>query len=359
MKMFLSLFFITIFFVGCSSNEPDEYIDAIMIQESTNQLEYINSYDDQEKEEYREEYKETGILGRLTRISYGDNTAYIFGSMHVGMADWFPLHPAVYQAMENADLFLFEYDITTDDFVIASMTLSHLLESQNQIGSLIENLTQEERATFEKTIEDWIVLAKNIPSDSIPVPQALINRYMLNGITPFALYTLGGLLAFETVGANQQNSIDWYIWQYGLEHGIEIDGLIPIEQEIELMMNVPVEAEMWLMANFPAPYDLAREAYETAKMYKNQDIEQIAKLLYVEDSEYENPLYQWIHDVIMVERSQYFASEIARLLEQDTEKTFFVTVGIGHMIGDSNANVLQLLSEKGFEISTKNSQADH
>ena len=351
MTKFLSLFLSLFLLVGCFSDTTasdkisgtDEAMGEAMGEASDTAIDEALTYINETYE------KETGIAGLLTRVVYGNNVVYLFGSMHVGAPDWFPLHPVVYQGIDRADRFLFEYDIATDEVVVASVTMQHMLAEQNTIGHLFGELTEEEQTNFDQTIEDWLVLLKNNPPEGLPLPAAFISRGILDAITPFTLYTVAGLLIFETVDLSQVHGVDRYIMDQAEKRNRPIAGLIPVEEEIALMMNVPRAAQLWLLTHFPEPYDLAKEAHQLAALYQAQNIEGIEQVLSAQ-SMAENPLEAWLYQVVMVERSGKFADEIARLLREDTAQTLFVTLGIGHLIGNDSSSVLYLLRKQGFEV---------
>ena len=62
-------------------------------------------------------------------------------------------------------------------------------------------------------------------------------------------------------------------------------------------------------------------------------------------------IYQYDREIVFNYRSTLFAEEIIRLLQETEEPTtFFITVGIGHMIGDDYGNVFNVLENHGFDI---------
>jgi len=53
---------------------------------------------------------ELGIHGFLSRAMHNGHTMYFLGSMHAGLDHFFPLHPMVEWAMEDSDVFAFEFN---------------------------------------------------------------------------------------------------------------------------------------------------------------------------------------------------------------------------------------------------------
>ena len=93
-----------------------------------------------------------GIHGLLTRIEYGDNVAYIMGSMHMGRPHWFPLAGVVEDAMRRADVFAFEFDFTLRDDPLVMVGLQeHLLLPQGM--TLLDVLTPQGLENFFDFLE--------------------------------------------------------------------------------------------------------------------------------------------------------------------------------------------------------------
>ena len=248
--------------------------------------------------EVPEAVEETGITGNLTHLTYGDVHVYLFGSMHVGSPDWFPLHPAVYRAMDVADVFAFEYDLSIDPVVIASMTVQHLLTSGQ--GS---------------------------------------------DLPPFVRYTQAMIEAFEAVGLSQQYSLDKYILAQAVANNAPVEGLIPLAQELALVMNQPIDVQDWLVSHFPDLDELVAEAYDTKYLYATQDFEGLTALMTASEDGY-NLLEQWLREEVLAKRTDLFAAGIVQLVSEMTSGSLFVTVGIGHLLGEGS--VAEMLVQQGF-----------
>ena len=260
-------------------------------------------------EEPPEAPEETGITGKLTHLVYGDTSVYLFGSMHVGAPDWFPLHPAVYRAMGEASLFAFEYDLSIDPVVIASMMVQHM-RTDPALGN----------------------------SGELPI---------------FVRYTQAMIQAFEAVGLSQSYSLDQYVLAQAQARNAQVTGLIPIEQELAMVMPQPAEVVAWLGEHFPLVEELLEEAQATKELYASQDFDGLAQLI-APSVVGENVLEQWLATQVLAKRSELFVEGIVALVQDKNQNknpqgdTVFVTLGIGHLLGE--ANVIDALVQRGFAV---------
>ncbi|MCL1995406.1 MAG: TraB/GumN family protein [Defluviitaleaceae bacterium] len=276
-----------------------------------------------------------GIHGLLSRVEYGDNTAYIFGSMHAGTPHWFPLAPVVEDAMARSQAFVFEYDISLNETIQSAIIMDFAANHPDTIGSLLPLLSTEQYNNFRQNLSTF-------PSRAIPQGFGFYN------LSPFALDAAVVYYAFEYLGIVFNYSVDSYVLGVAQSMGAPILGLNHLVREAEHMFSIPTEASLQLLINFASREEVLRDAGLLAGLYAAQDIAGITEIFGELD---DNAGDLWFYEVIMVQRSIEFAREIQRLLLQTQEPTtFFVTMGIGHMVGDSYANVFVYLAEQGFEI---------
>ncbi|MCL2576603.1 MAG: TraB/GumN family protein [Defluviitaleaceae bacterium] len=284
---------------------------------------------------------ETGIHGKLTRVRYGENTAYIFGSMHAGRADWFPLHPIAEDAMSRADIFAFEIDNTTD---------------------LSERVLKEIHALM--TIPDGETLRRILPDDILREFDRNLQTYehlgityrLIRHLTPAALLHEISYLVLETLGVERKFSVDDYIENYAKTNKRPIIGLTSVLQQYKNVFDIPLDIQVYALEDFP-DFETWLEFLddeEYIETYETQDIEAM-RAVYAFDSPDDlqlNPYVELINDRHLNVRNLHFSNEIARLLRETKEPTtFFVTMGIWHILGgEGGGQILIRLENEGFEV---------
>jgi len=296
------------------------------------------------------------IHGNLHRVEHGGNVAYIFGSFHLGRPHWFPLGAAVEGAMGRADVFAFEFDLT-QMYLVPLITARHIF------------------------LRDGMTLREFLPPDVYEPFIANLSTYRsfdyasMRTLTPMTLSALIAMEIFEEMGLAPEHSVDSHVLRFALERrapaaermrydelrqaiaahagGAPVIGLNSLESEMALAFDLPDEAQIALAQITLSRAEGLATAQELrmAEMYEAQDMDGFLELRLAmagaDDAFSRHTLQSLIHG-----RCRIFAAEIARLLrETEAPTTFFVTMGLLHIIGgDADTNVLGLLREAGFEV---------
>jgi uncharacterized protein YbaP (TraB family) len=332
---------------GCAPAEPDGWSyfdDDAEVAEEEPQVEEEADFEEDElvEEEAEEEIVEeihvegAGIHGLISRVEYGDNVVYIFGSMHYGRPQWYPLHPAVEDAMRRADAFAFETDITPEGQALAAPTMLEYM--------MLDNMTLSEFLDED----DFIQMMMAVESYGVSY-QAIRN------FTPWVVNIFLTELAYDRVGITSDYGIDFYVLEFAQFHNLPILYLNPIEHELELAFNLTDEMQRYAAISIERMEEVIEYVEIMVAAYEAQDIEQLTAMTRESFATGEplNPLEEYLLDVIIIQRSVEFAREIIRFLEQTEEPTtFFVTMGIGHMVGDDHGNVFNYLLDAGFEVTS-------
>jgi len=111
-------------FIACTSqpsnrdingtNNEDEPIDnGSTTDDVIRDIQDVENSDSSETSDYglNDNISETvdiSITGAIHRVEYGDNVAYLFGTMHASHEDWFPLAEVVEDALRRSDIVALE-----------------------------------------------------------------------------------------------------------------------------------------------------------------------------------------------------------------------------------------------------------
>ncbi|MCL1878632.1 MAG: TraB/GumN family protein [Defluviitaleaceae bacterium] len=286
------------------------------------------------------------IHGMLTRVTYGDNVAYVFGSMHASRPHWFPLADIAEDAMRRADVFVFEVDM---------VELADLSDEQRDAIEEMQHLPDG------KTLEDIL------PSDVLENFIEVFETYEIIGLTfdnisnltPVAIMTSLESIMVMLLGVDLGVTIDSYIANFAEENDLPIIGLNDILNEMEIVFDIPLEIQALALVDFPDFFTMLDSFGEAGivEIYVEQDIERLRELFRaMRDVQQGNEYAELMAHNMFYVRSNLFADEIARLLvETDEPTTFFVTVGMGHIIGCDGSGggmVLQRLRDMDFDVTS-------
>jgi uncharacterized protein YbaP (TraB family) len=276
------------------------------------------------------------IHGLLSYVEYGGNRAYIFGSMHLGRPYFFPLADIVESAMRRADIFAFEFDLSemeTLENMLLMMQYMFLPAGQTLATYLPPDV-------YDHLIE---ILA-TFPN---------VNYEDIARMRPMAVSTwITALEIFPVLDIDEAYSVDSYVFSFARENSRPIIGLNPLHHEMSLLFDVPHEVGVAAIASLTDRDTMLAEAYDfgLVEAYIAQDMDALLSMIRGLDY-FDDPYSNYMHEVILIQRSIEFAQEIDRLLRETVEPTvFFVTMGIGHMLGDDFGNVFVVLEEMGYEV---------
>ena len=321
---------------------------------------YEDEYTEYEEPEPPTPEPVDGIHGLLSVVEFGQNRAYILGSIHVGREDWYPLSSIVEEAIEMADVFAFEIDLGAtggpclcdaecndcdcdpdgSDCICLLMELMFLPEGE----TLASFLPEEDFSMFMEAMQTFPV--------------------SMDALAPLRPTTIMELIMYQIVapgiGLSSEHSIDMYVFNRAEALGRPVIGLTDFNDHIAFVSGMPDEYQFATARYFSDFETMTEEIRELAYIYETQDIETLIQMIRTDMSEaYEAyhageistgglGLARYWHYTVGNYRSTFFANQIARLLiETEEPTTFFVTIGIAHLTRE--VNVFYTLEELGFE----------
>ncbi|MCL1843069.1 MAG: TraB/GumN family protein [Defluviitaleaceae bacterium] len=300
-----------------------------------------------------------GIHGFISRVEYGENTAYIFGSMHAGKPDFFPLAPIVASAMERADVFAFETELREFD----PRTINDWMfdETFFDVGDFHDNFfddfddflaSVEEHLMFSDifSILNLMLLPDGMTLQDILSPESFYNLLVnletfpritywdIMYLTPIFANTLLDELVWSLSDLDIEYSVDFHVLDFASENEKPVIALNDIMTELSLMLDVPLHLQAEIFDDFPDwvtyfDYSIRMLEYLT-EAYKNQDADALRYLVFDMAQEYhaDSAFVQHDHERF-VHRTGLYGYEILRLLRETEEPTtFFVTIGAAHLL---------------------------
>lgn len=299
------------------------------------------------------------IHGAIHRIEYGDNVVYLFGTMHAAAPDWFPLNAKVEEIMRRADVFAFESDLDMENIDFATIL---------SIMPIIEEMHMSDQT-----------LADVLPSH---IYENLVRYIGTFGMTYEEVYNMnpvalamnlevsvaGDLMGESGVYYDDQLGVDGYLMDFAARHGVATIGLEPLAQQMRIAFSP--NQELLDLVGFSGTlaeiyYDTFTDFVPRAELvemllssedtlyafYLNNDIQGIIDAMQTTSEEMENAFARYMTEVLMNFRSTYYAHRIAELLtETDEPTTFFVAVGLSHVVrsGDYLTNIVEQLELFGI-----------
>lgn len=275
----------------------------------------------------------TPAQGLCYRISGGRNPMVILGSIHVGGPVMEPYGQHITDAMEQADAFVFECD--TDDPAAAAASASMMLLED---GTLQDHLSHE----------TWELLEQACAKAGLP-PEGL------KGLKPWAVTSmLTTRAAAGQMGARNARQ--------AVERGVEEEVQDHVAGREVLYLETAVSQLQALDGFSPAlQEELLRQACEAIlspeetttlaqwpQWWHDGDAASFVKE-YQKDEGLPRNLVEEYHQSLVTGRNRHMADGLAQLLEDDTGRSYFVTVGLMHLVLPEDS-VLWELEQRGYTV---------
>lgn len=274
-------------------------------------------------------WAQAGANPALYQAHKGGVKLYIVGSIHAGKGDFYPLHPTVQQAFSKADTLYLE-------IAPEQMTPEKITKAMQSFALLSTPVPLKKRMssqTYQK-------LLPQIEKYKLPAHQLM---FMQN----WSIIIQLTVAAINDMGLNKDFGVDQYFSEQAKKAGKPIFGLETIDEQfaaIALMEKIDSQTlyenfldEMQHAASWLTDIEKAWRRGETSKLsalYKEYD-----------DRQQQAELMQALLD----ERNLNWQRKISKL---PAGKTYMLVVGDMHVHGDNN--ILQLLSESGFDVKRLN-----
>lgn len=262
----------------------------------------------------------------LWKVEAGDRNVYLFGSIHMGKADFYPLKPAVEAAFDASEHLVFEVDP-------ASMADPSLLVEIQSRGMLPAG----------QTLADVL---------SPPVLQDLREAMTRAGLPVDTLMRMKPWLLTMTLTALQMTR-GGYSPQFGLESyfmgrkppGMDVLELESVREQIGYLEALNAESFLaYTLAGLDAPPE---ELERMMDAWRCADHEGLKTVLFEDFETDADPALAGLKVKLIDERNRRMAQGVRDFI-QTGEGDYFVVVGAAHLLGEGS--VVDLLRRAGVEV---------
>jgi uncharacterized protein YbaP (TraB family) len=268
------------------------------------------------------------LRGILYRVDYRGNTCYLFGTVHVGQAAFYPLEPRVTQAFSKADKLVIEVDIRNAALFNQAIVRHGLYPADETID---QHLSTESITALKDALQ-----RVGLPFENV----ARMKPWMI-----------ANLLVVQEMARNG----------FPIEQGIEMYFLSVAEKQKKKVGEL--ETADYQLSLFDALSDVQQQDYlrETIADLANGDTLKKSKALIDAwsraDSKAMEAMMQemlnddsasakFIEQILLNQRNPGMADKIEVMLKND--KATFVAVGTLHLLGDNG--VPAMLKRRGYQV---------
>ncbi|MEY4640898.1 MAG: hypothetical protein RLZZ227_892 [Pseudomonadota bacterium] len=260
-------------------------------------------------------------------------TLHLFGSIHLGKPDFYPLHPTIESTFRAADTLVFEIDplAAADPQTALRMQLRGMLPAGQTLTDIIA----------PETLEN---LREVLAGFGIPLENMMTMK-------PWMLTLLLANVQASALGYSAQYGLEGYfIAQKAPDTGIE--QLETIDQQVDMLDSMDPKVLLdYSLRDFD---DSAAEMEDLIGAWRCADKDALNEQLFAEvlaleqsSDPAERASMQALFAMLYTDRNKVMADGVARFIESGSG-SWFVVVGSAHLLGEGS--VVELLQQRGFTV---------
>ncbi|KAF3997285.1 TraB/GumN family protein [Glaciimonas immobilis] len=266
--------------------------------------------------------------GALFKVQRDGHTTYLFGTIHVGSADFFPLAPAVMDALNQSSRIAIEID--TSDTQALNLLLQHYALYPNDSAS-----AQDMPAALTRQVHALLDKYRMTPTDVVRMK-------------PWLLATMLTTEEYARNGFPKEQGVDNYLSNYAQTQHKPLIGLESVKYQLSLLGDLSIaEQNQFLQDTVNDLEDpvRARKALDLVTLWRSGDLSGLEKLMKEMTSD-ETFTGKFIQRTLLDGRNPALADAVEKLLK--SEKTTFAGIGMLHLVGDKS--VQALLRQRGYRV---------
>lgn len=267
--------------------------------------------------------------GALYKVTGKGNTMYLYGTIHAGKPDFYPLEPRIRAAMAAAPTLALEVDAARDPAAVMAAFEQYGMFPAGSPG--IGALPAERRERIETALKKQ------------GIDPAAVAR-----MKPWLLATMLAVADLGKLGYNPALGVDAHLAHLARGGNTRIAELESAQYQAALMNRLPDDDQWRLLEealeNMASGRQM-REAREIFDAYERADQaaqERIAR--HIEDDNTVSG--KFTREVVLNERNGPMADKVASLLAQ--ENNAVVAVGLLHLLGKNG--LPELLRQRGITV---------
>lgn len=275
-----------------------------------------------------EQIKSAPQRGILYRVKYQGNTAYLFGTIHVGKPAFFPLEGEAMRALTEAAKLVLELDIgKTEPFQQAIDKYA-----MYRGGDTIDKHLSADR------LEQ---LRQGLDKAGIPLQNVVRMK-------PWFIANVLLALDLERNGYQRSQGTEIFLLAFAKKHAKTVQALETADYQLSLFDSMTeAEQEQYLNENLTEINDgiALKKANELIDAWGKADGPALEALL--RDARNEKTLSsEFTQRTLLDKRNPEMAAKIETLLKND--KSTFIAVGLLHLLGEQG--LPKLLQQRGYEV---------
>jgi hypothetical protein len=260
----------------------------------------------------------------LWKVSKGEKSVYLLGSIHYLKKENFPLRKTILDALDSSKRLVLEIDLNSASAASA------------------------QRLTVEKALyRDGTILPQNIEQETYRLAaqradQLGIDMQVLNPMKPWFVALTMMAIKFQQLGLDPNLGVDRYLAARAKDGGKPTSGLETLEFQLTLLDQLSKRDQDSMLRETVTELDLLDQNFkEIVQSWLKGDGASLEALLLASMKEYPD-----LHQKIIVDRNRRWLTQIETLIAQGDDA--MVVVGAAHLVGQDG--VIAMLKTRGYKL---------
>lgn len=266
--------------------------------------------------------------GALFKVQGGGHTLYLFGTIHVGTRDFYPLAPEVMRALDQAPAVALELDPTKLDSMQAAIRQYGMYPPGESFRSALSTPLQQQ---LIRVLAQYHIAPESIEQ-----------------MRPWMIATLLTMQEAESIGYQSQLAVDSYLADAIHARNKPVIELEGAARQMALFAALSPRQESLLLEDTIKELNDAESAVELkamAQCWRRGDLEGLSNL--INDKRNQTSFVStFTKEVLLDQRNPYLAERITEILAQ--QDGIFAAIGMLHLTGSNS--VPALLQQRGLKL---------
>ena len=273
-------------------------------------------------------WAQSQITPSLWEIRAGDTTAYLFGTIHVGTPDFYPLPDSVESAFHNSDTLAVEIDPN----------------NMQQNASALATAIYMPPDSLESHLETALLSRVKQVSELYG-----IQFQQLRQMKPYLLMMTLTMLEYGRLGYDAEYGLDAHFAQRAQRVGKPIIELESLNMQLSMLDGLSPQLQFVMLQIAVDDINSGEVSDQVDKMmvaWRTGDTEQLREVMSVEQRKLPPDLAKEFRQRFLTERNVAMTQKIDSMLRRG--QRVFVAVGALHMVGADS--IPSLLRKKGYSV---------
>ncbi len=266
--------------------------------------------------------------GALFKVTAYGHTMYLFGTMHVGQKEFYPLEPRIAAAVKGASTLALEIDPAQDPALAAQALKNYGMTAP---GATRQALSPAMRVRLDRA------LAKSGID-----PAAVVQ------LKPWLVATVLAMAEYGRQGYKTELSVDGHLAQMAREAKVPVVALESASSQMSLFNRLSMAEQVGFLEESIGLIESGKQGAEVSKIVNAwRTADQAAfEDISVRASSDTSVSGRFVKHVLLEERNGALAEKLAQLLEREANTV--AAIGVLHLIGVNS--VPSLLGERGIAV---------